>query len=144
MTLAFAICWLPIHILELLKCADVPMLHKMNRIYPKGLYTLRAITHALAYLNSCLNPYLYALLNRNFCFELIDLIPNWFSCWNINPFRLTSLNQSSQGRQCSSGYTTYEMAFQKRHAHDNDASFQIERSQVMQVDVSCQVNLLKE
>ncbi|CAF2109975.1 unnamed protein product [Rotaria magnacalcarata] len=74
-TLAFAICWLPIHVLELMKCANSSMLDTLIRSYPKLLYTIRALTHALAYFNSCLNPYLYALLNRNFCCDLIDIMP---------------------------------------------------------------------
>ncbi|CAF3459139.1 unnamed protein product [Rotaria socialis] len=74
-TLAFAICWLPIHVLELMKCANSSMLDSLIRSYPKLLYAVRALTHALAYFNSCLNPYLYALLNRNFCCDLIDIIP---------------------------------------------------------------------
>lgn len=75
-TLAFAICWLPIHVLELMNCANSSVLYTLIRSYPKVLYTIRAFTHALAYFNSCLNPYLYALLNRNFCCDLIDLIPS--------------------------------------------------------------------
>lgn len=144
MTLAFAICWLPIHILELLKCADVSILHQMNRTYPKVLYTIRAITHALSYLNSCLNPYLYALLNRNFCFELIDLIPNWFSCWNRDRFRLSSNYRSSYGRRYSSNCMRCETTSHRKHEHDKRISYQKEKSGVLQVDVSCQVDMLKE
>ena len=80
-TLAFAICWLPIHILELLRCANSALLNTLIQTYPKSLYSFRAFTHALAYFNSCLNPYLYALLNRNFCMDLVDIIPMWgFFC----------------------------------------------------------------
>lgn len=64
-----------------MKCAHSSILYKLIFSYPKILYTVRAFTHALAYFNSCLNPYLYALLNRNFCFDLIDIIPQCFKCW---------------------------------------------------------------
>ena len=79
-TLAFAICWLPIHILELMQCANSPLLRTLIESYPKALYSFRAFTHALAYFNSCLNPYLYALLNRNFCIDLVDIVPLWSLC----------------------------------------------------------------
>ena len=78
--MAFAICWLPIHLLELMKCANASLLHELIQLYPKVLYSFRAFTHALAYFNSCLNPYLYALLNRNFCLDLVDVIPSWRPC----------------------------------------------------------------
>ena len=79
-TLVFALCWLPIHILELMKCANLSILYVVAYSHPKVLYTIRAFAHALAYFNSCLNPYLYALLNRNFCFDLIDIIPTCLTC----------------------------------------------------------------
>jgi hypothetical protein len=79
-TLAFAICWLPIHVLELMQCAKSPLLTGLIQSYPKVLYSVRAFTHALAYFNSCLNPYLYALLNRNYCIDLVDIIPSWRRC----------------------------------------------------------------
>lgn len=79
-TLAFAVCWLPIHILELMRCTNSQFLHTLIRSYPRLLYSFRAFTHALAYFNSCLNPYLYALLNRSFCIDLVDIIPSWRPC----------------------------------------------------------------
>ncbi|UJR21441.1 hypothetical protein I4U23_024527 [Adineta vaga] len=65
LTLAFAICWLPIHILEILNCSQLlsPLFHK-EHFYV--LETIRMIAHALSYFNSCLNPFLYALLNKNY------------------------------------------------------------------------------
>jgi galanin receptor 2 len=64
LTCAFAICWLPIHTLELLNCKR--MLDTFYDNYPSLLDTSRAIAHALSYFNSCLNPVLYALINREF------------------------------------------------------------------------------
>ena len=85
MTLAFAVCWLPIHILELIKCSNASRLYALIGSYPRVLYTIRAVTHALAYFNSCLNPYLYALLNRNFCKDLVDILPAWKPCRKESP-----------------------------------------------------------
>lgn len=65
LTLAFALCWLPIHILELMGCSEL----LSNRFLTEHfvlLNTLRMIAHALSYFNSCLNPILYALLNNKF------------------------------------------------------------------------------
>ncbi|CAF0969521.1 unnamed protein product [Didymodactylos carnosus] len=78
-TLAFAICWLPIQTLELLKCTRSPLLLVFIH-YPKLLNRIRIISHALAYFNSCLNPCLYALLNRNFCADVVRLIPTSCQC----------------------------------------------------------------
>ncbi|XP_058797850.1 allatostatin-A receptor-like [Phymastichus coffea] len=56
----FALCWLPIQVILLLKSM--------------GLYTmisstvaLQILSHILAYMNSCINPILYAFLSENFC-----------------------------------------------------------------------------
>jgi hypothetical protein len=57
--LAFAICWLPIHIVLIVKS-----------IYPDIQSTLlikvQIISHILAYCSSCVNPLLYAFLSDNF------------------------------------------------------------------------------
>lgn len=80
MTLAFAICWLPIHVIELTKCVNPAGLTRLIDSYPQLLHSIRVFTHALAYLNSCLNPYLYALLNRNFCHDLATVFPCRQTC----------------------------------------------------------------
>jgi hypothetical protein len=67
LTLAFALCWLPIHVLEILNCTQIIS----ARFYYEHFYALntaRMIAHALSYFNSCLNPFLYALLNKSFFF----------------------------------------------------------------------------
>jgi hypothetical protein len=65
LTLAFALCWLPIHILELLHCSQL----LSYSFYVKHVHILtiaRGIAHALSYFNSCLNPLLYAILNKSY------------------------------------------------------------------------------
>ena len=64
LTCAFAICWFPIHILELLNCKQ--MLEKFYKNHYHFLNGIRITAHALSYFNSCLNPVLYALYNRDF------------------------------------------------------------------------------
>ncbi|CAO1382419.1 unnamed protein product [Diamesa hyperborea] len=68
--LAFAICWLPIQIILVLKS-----LH----MYDTTALTvgLQIISHVLAYTNSCVNPILYAFLSENFrkAFRKIMWIP---------------------------------------------------------------------
>ncbi|CAF3657737.1 unnamed protein product [Rotaria sordida] len=65
LTLAFALCWLPIHILELLYCSQL----LSNSFYSKHVHILtaaRVIAHGLSYFNSCLNPVLYAIFNKSY------------------------------------------------------------------------------
>jgi hypothetical protein len=57
--LAFAICWLPIHIILVLKSIDV--YHQTTT-----LVAFQIISHVLAYTNSCINPILYCFLSENF------------------------------------------------------------------------------
>ena len=56
---AFAICWLPIHIILVLKSID-----SYNQT--TFLLCFQIISHVLAYLSSCVNPLLYAFLSENF------------------------------------------------------------------------------
>lgn len=56
---AFAICWLPIQIVLVLK--------SMNPNYQSTLLiTMQILSHVLAYSSSCVNPVLYAFLSENF------------------------------------------------------------------------------
>ncbi|CAF1259337.1 unnamed protein product [Adineta ricciae] len=59
---AFAVCWFPIHLLEFLNCGQ--MLSTYYDQHSQLLDVIRIIAHALSYFNSCLNPVLYALYNR--------------------------------------------------------------------------------
>ncbi|XP_053949839.1 allatostatin-A receptor-like [Anastrepha ludens] len=57
--LAFAICWLPIHVILVLKALDMYASTHLTVI-------IQIISHVLAYTNSCINPFLYAFLSENF------------------------------------------------------------------------------
>ncbi|CRK97662.1 CLUMA_CG011047, isoform A [Clunio marinus] len=57
--LAFAICWLPIQVILVLKSIDV--YHQTT-----FLVGFQIVSHVLAYLSSCVNPLLYAFLSENF------------------------------------------------------------------------------
>ncbi|CAF0723082.1 unnamed protein product [Adineta ricciae] len=65
LTLSFAICWLPIHVLEILNCSQLLSPSLLER-HVYILQIIRMIAHALSYFNSCLNPFLYALLNKTY------------------------------------------------------------------------------
>ncbi|XP_039958701.1 allatostatin-A receptor-like [Bactrocera tryoni] len=56
---AFAICWLPIHVILVLKALDMYASTHLTVI-------IQIISHVLAYTNSCINPILYAFLSDNF------------------------------------------------------------------------------
>ena len=55
----FALCWLPIHIILVLKAM------KLMPLTPVTI-TMQIISHILAYSNSCVNPILYAFLSEPF------------------------------------------------------------------------------
>ncbi|XP_055846182.1 allatostatin-A receptor-like isoform X2 [Episyrphus balteatus] len=57
--LAFAICWLPIHVILVLKALNLYASSHVTVI-------LQIVSHVLAYTNSCINPILYAFLSDNF------------------------------------------------------------------------------
>jgi hypothetical protein len=139
-TLSFAVCWLPIHILEVMKCANSSLLNTLIQSYPKVLYTIRAFTHALAYFNSCLNPYLYALLNRNFCYDLVDIIPSWRPCCKHSdtlesdhydhciklPKTILSPNQILRSRKPLDDEEDDEIDYLEQNKTTNDVSCQVE------------------
>jgi hypothetical protein len=121
-----------------LKCADSSILYTLIRSYPKVLYTVRAFTHALAYFNSCLNPYLYALLNRNFCFDLIDIIP---ICKIYS--KQSDLLQIKNTKVISSPILSNKILFkQKLHDDDDDEIYSHENIQLTNIDLVGQAELL--
>ncbi|CAF5206861.1 unnamed protein product, partial [Rotaria magnacalcarata] len=140
-TLAFAICWLPIHILELTKCGNSSYLNYLIDFYPKSLYSIRAFTHALAYFNSCLNPYLYAILNRNFCIDLADMIPSWMSCC-----KTIETNESENLSLTKKGLPTalnQNIILKHYHDHEEDKIDDHEHKLTTN-DASCQVELFRK
>ncbi|CAM4865628.1 unnamed protein product [Rotaria socialis] len=140
-TLAFAVCWLPIHILELTKCGNSSYLNYLIDFYPKSLYSIRAFTHALAYFNSCLNPYLYAILNRNFCIDFVDMAPSWMSCC-----KKVETNESENFSLSTKYLTTapnQSIILKHNHEHDED-KIDDHESKLITNDASCQVELLRK
>ncbi|CAF4039177.1 unnamed protein product [Rotaria sordida] len=142
-TLAFAVCWLPIHILELMKCANSSILYALIQSYPVVLYSIRVFTHALAYFNSCLNPYLYALLNRNFCVDLMDIIPLRFI--RHSRMRILETNTSNLKEKFLSPTVIPNESSLKKELNNNDVAAHgidyNEKPKSKTVDVSRQIEL---
>lgn len=139
-TLAFAVCWLPIHILELIKCGNVAFLNDLIELHPKLLYSIRAFTHALAYFNSCLNPYLYAILNRNFCSDLVDIVPSWMLC--CKKIEITQNEHFSIAMKSSIARGSPKNSLLVRNDHDEYES-DCQEPKLSTNNASCQVELLK-
>lgn len=56
----FAVCWCPIQIVLVLKSFDVYDINNTNNLI------IQISSNILAYMNSCINPILYAFLSENF------------------------------------------------------------------------------
>jgi hypothetical protein len=132
-----------------MKCANSSILYKLLESYPKVLYTIRALSHALAYFNSCLNPYLYALLNRNFCVDLIGIIPTCFTHYRQSELLQNTSRTSLPMTKIVSSANTPDEILIKRIVHDeedDDDEYEIsyqEKNRTVNIDASCQVNLLE-
>jgi len=125
-----------------MKCANSSLLNTLIQSYPKVLYSIRAFTHALAYFNSCLNPYLYALLNRNFCIDLVDIIPAWGRCCKQSQ-TLENEHSNLHPKFSITNFSTNQMLRSKNYLnHDEDEFDDHEQNQITN-DVSCQVELLE-
>ncbi|XP_066463163.1 chemerin-like receptor 1 isoform X2 [Eleutherodactylus coqui] len=60
---AFFLCWFPYHILSIL---EVVMHHWGNKILKSAVLIGSPLATSLAFFNSCLNPFLYVFLGRDF------------------------------------------------------------------------------
>ncbi|XP_023657185.1 prolactin releasing hormone receptor 2a [Paramormyrops kingsleyae] len=67
---AFAVCWLPIHVFNVLRDIDIDLIHK------RYFLLIQLLCHLCAMSSSCCNPFLYAWLHDRFRAELHRM----FSC----------------------------------------------------------------
>ena len=63
----FAVCWCPIQIILVLKSLDAYAIDKFT-------ISFQIASHVLAYMNSCVNPILYAFLSDNFRKAFVKLM----------------------------------------------------------------------
>ncbi|XP_008115945.1 neuropeptide Y receptor type 4-2-like [Anolis carolinensis] len=70
MVVAFAVCWLPLHVFNSIADWDYKMI-------PNCLHDLIfSLCHLVAMASACINPIIYGFLNKNFKKEVKDLILN--------------------------------------------------------------------
>jgi hypothetical protein len=125
-----------------MRCAHSARLNKLIESYPKILYSIRAFTHALAYFNSCLNPYLYALLNRNYCINLVDIIPSWCPCCKHTQ-TLENGHSYSHSKLSRKILSPNQILLSKKYLNDDDDDDDDDdHHQQPTNDLSCQVELL--
>lgn len=65
---AFAVCWLPIHVFNVLRDIDI---HLINKRY---FLLIQLLCHLCAMSSSCCNPFLYAWLHDRFRAELRKML----------------------------------------------------------------------
>ncbi|KAL7836326.1 hypothetical protein AOLI_G00276100 [Acnodon oligacanthus] len=90
---AFLICWLPFHAFTLMELNY----HEYKSILPTGL----VIGATFASANSCLNPFLYAFMGKDFkrkCHALLSKIENAIEEEGRSAVRGTSITTSGEGK----------------------------------------------
>uniref|UniRef100_A0A1A8GXZ1 C5a anaphylatoxin chemotactic receptor n=1 Tax=Nothobranchius korthausae TaxID=1143690 RepID=A0A1A8GXZ1_9TELE len=93
--LTFFLCWLPLHILDLLFMAT-PTISP----WKPTLYITQALAQCLAYFNSCLNPLIYVCMGQNFKHSMNR------SLRNILHFATEDPNFKGSAAQCDTKSTS--------------------------------------
>ncbi|CAG0918674.1 unnamed protein product [Notodromas monacha] len=90
----FAVCWCPIQVILVLKSLEAYTMDTAR-------VTVQIVSHVLAYMNSCVNPILYAFLSDNFRKAFLKLI----YCGNArrmsNRFSRNAGNATQNGRDAN-------------------------------------------
>ena len=94
--LLFALCWLPVHVINLWM--------KFDKNFPRTdvMYVIKICAHTLSYANSCVNPFVYSYAGEGFQKAVRKAFPRVFRCTpRIAPSRRKRV--SNQISSCSIG-----------------------------------------
>ena len=71
--IAFAVCWLPLHTMNLWQ--------RLDPHFPQSdaTFALQTVAYCMAYANSCVNPFVYALVGGKFRERVRKAFPVWSS-----------------------------------------------------------------
>ncbi|XP_038045024.1 G-protein coupled receptor 54-like [Patiria miniata] len=69
--LAFAACWIGVHVMSLWRGIDPDNFPKTNMV----VFVYQVFAHLLSYLNSCVNPFVYAFMGGNFRKQMVRAFP---------------------------------------------------------------------
>ncbi|XP_077388500.1 apelin receptor B-like [Festucalex cinctus] len=76
----FSICWIPFHVLNSADALSELYLFQATCTFHRFLVLAHPYTACLAYINSCLNPFLYAFLDLRFRSQCLSLLHLKKSC----------------------------------------------------------------
>jgi allatostatin receptor len=116
----FAVCWCPIQIILVLKSLDAYAIDKVT-------ISFQIASHVLAYMNSCVNPILYAFLSDNFRKAFLKLIYCGASSYNARYGAASGGHQ----RRGTEGFAANNLGNQNGRARGN--TIEMDRTNTMRL-----------